>query len=82
MGTALNDFVQFEYSHDWIPASSTLKAAMSYLESFGYEVCLLKSDGLYTLNYGWYGEYFQYSNFLAISPQWQWIKEHLYQGLI
>lgn len=74
--------IQFEYSHDWIPAGSTLKAAMNYLESFGYEVLLLKSDGVYTLNYGLYGEYFQYSNFLAISPQWQWIKEHLYRGLI
>ncbi|MEA5532940.1 FkbM family methyltransferase [Crocosphaera sp. XPORK-15E] len=74
--------IQFEYSHNWIPASSTLKAAMNYLESCGYEVLLLKSDGLYSLNYGWYGEYFQYSNFLAISPSWSWIKEDLYRGLI
>ena len=74
--------IQFEYSRGWIPASSTLKAAMSYLESLGYEVLLLKSDGLYSLNYDWYGEYFQYSNFLAISPPWRWIKECLYRGVI
>ena len=74
--------IQFEYGHSWIPASSTLKAATNYLESFGYEVLLLKSDGLYGLNYGWYGEYFQYSNFLAISPSWIWVKEHLYRGSI
>jgi FkbM family methyltransferase len=61
--------VQFEYNRPWASAGSTLSAAMSYLNSFGYQVYLLRSTGLHRLDYERYGEFFSYTNFVAISPE-------------
>jgi FkbM family methyltransferase len=61
---------QFEYNRAWQLAGDTLRAAYTLLEACGYAVYLLKRDGLYTLNYQLYEEYFEYSNFVAISPPW------------
>jgi len=60
--------IQFEYNAPWAAAGSTLRSAFDLLKSFGYQVFLLKSSGLYKLNYDVYGEYFEYSNFVAVSP--------------
>ncbi|MBD2093921.1 FkbM family methyltransferase [Trichocoleus sp. FACHB-591] len=60
--------IQFEYGRAWALAGSTLASASSMLENFGYEVFLLKKDGFYQIDYKVYGEYFAYSNFIAISP--------------
>jgi hypothetical protein len=62
--------VQFEYNAPWARAGSTLAAAYALLESSGYKVFLLKPTGLFELNYNLYGEYFSYSNFVAIAPEW------------
>ena len=62
------EVVQFEYGASWAFAGSKLIAAFNLLESFGYNVFILKSKGLYTLDYPVYGEYFEYSNFVALSP--------------
>lgn len=60
--------IQFEYNAPWAVAGSTLRSAFDLLESFGYQVFLLKFSGLYKLNYDVYGEYLEYSNFVAVSP--------------
>lgn len=60
--------VQFEYNAPWAAAGSTLCHAFQFLESMGYLVFLLKSDGLYRLDPMWTGEYFRYSNFVALHP--------------
>lgn len=60
--------VQFEYNRAWQLAGDTLRAAYALLEASGYRVFVLKRDGLYTLNYLRYEEYFEYSNFVALAP--------------
>ena len=62
--------VQFEYNSPWAKTGSTLFNAIRYLGNYGYEVYLLQSTGLHNLNYERYGEYFGYSNFVALSPIW------------
>jgi FkbM family methyltransferase len=74
--------IQFEYNRSWVDSSSTLKYAINFLESFGYKVFLLKADGLYEFQYGCYGEYYEYSNFVALAPQFDWLEKELYQGVI
>jgi FkbM family methyltransferase len=59
--------IQFEYNHPWAYAGSTLYEAIQLLEGFGYAVYLLRSDGLHVFDYKIYGEYYGYSNFVAIS---------------
>jgi FkbM family methyltransferase len=61
-------FIQFEYNASWSLAGSTLAAAISYLNSAGYSVFLLRPRKLVSLNYDRYGEYFAYSNLVAIAP--------------
>lgn len=58
--------VQFEYNRAWQLAGDTLRAAYMLLEGNGYRVFVLKRDGLYTLDYLRYEEYFEYTNFVAI----------------
>lgn len=58
--------VQFEYNKAWRLAGHTLAAAYRYLSDLGYSVYLLKARGLYELDYDKYGEYFGYSNFVAV----------------
>ncbi len=60
-------FVQFEYNAPWVLAGSTLTAATRHLESFGYRVFLLQQGGLYTVDLRTLGEYFAYSNYLAVA---------------
>jgi FkbM family methyltransferase len=60
--------LQFEYGDGWRYAGNTLAFAIRYLESFGYRVLLLKSEGLFDPDYKRYGEYFTYSNYVAVSP--------------
>jgi FkbM family methyltransferase len=62
--------VQFEYNRGWQLAGETLFGAYHLLERAGYQVFLLKREGLFTLNYERYEEYFEYSNFVAVSPAW------------
>ena len=60
--------IQFEYNQPWANSSSTLISALDYLGKYDYKVYLLKQNGLYNFNYNIYGEYFHYSNFVAIAP--------------
>jgi FkbM family methyltransferase len=61
--------VQFEYNRSWQLAGDTLRRAFMLLERFGYATYLLKRDGLYTLDYALYEEYFEYSNYVALAPE-------------
>jgi methyltransferase FkbM-like protein len=61
--------IQFEYHEPWVATTSTLGEAYALLSSFDYRVFLLKSDGLFTLDYERYKEYFGYSNFVAVAPE-------------
>lgn len=60
--------IQFEYGSGWIAAGSTLLRAVRYLEDFGYAVFLLKPDGLEAFDPVWLGEFFGYSNLVALVP--------------
>jgi FkbM family methyltransferase len=58
--------VQFEYNACWAQAGSTLADAIQLLHSVDYEVYLLRPEGLFKFDYGIYGEFYRYSNFVAI----------------
>jgi FkbM family methyltransferase len=60
--------VQFEYNEPWALAGGTLGEAVSLLRRCGYRVFALKSAGLFPFDYRRYGEFFRYSNFVAVSP--------------
>jgi FkbM family methyltransferase len=70
--------IQFEYSHMWPFAGNTLAYALEMLNFYGYHTYLLTSSGLHRVNYRRYGEYFSYSNYVAVSPDW----EHVVRPLI
>ncbi len=74
--------VQFEYNRAWQLAGDTLFGAMSFLKSRDYTTYLLKREGLFTLNYALYEEYFEYSNYVAIAPQFMRIFEPYVRGKI
>lgn len=74
--------VQFEYNRGWQLAGDTLYSAMTFLQRLGYETFVLKRDGLYTLNYALYEEYFEYSNFVALAPRFAKIKADWFRGTI
>lgn len=63
--------IQFEYSSFWRTAGSTLLAARNFLEERGYEVYLVASNGLVRVPYEPWGEYFGYSNYVAVSRAWK-----------
>ncbi|ESW60358.1 MAG: hypothetical protein Q27BPR15_12420 [Rhodobacter sp. CACIA14H1] len=60
--------VQFEYNAPWAAAGSTLSAAFQLLRGAGFRVYLLKAGGLWRIDPDRVGEYFRYSNFVAIGP--------------
>lgn len=74
--------VQFEYNRAWQLAGDTLFSAIRLLNASGYEVFVLKRDGLYTLNYALYEEYFEYSNFVALSAPFMDLKAAHFRGII
>jgi len=74
--------VQFEYNRAWQLAGDTLFGALTLLRSFGYDVYVLRRDGLYTLDYARYEEYFEYSNFVGFSPAYHDIVNAYYRGVI
>ncbi|GAB4369372.1 MAG: FkbM family methyltransferase [Elainellaceae cyanobacterium] len=75
-------FIQFEYNKPWANASATLLGALNFLKTYGYVCYLIRSDGLYELNYSLYQEYFRYSNFLAVSLEKRCLIKPLVRGKI
>ena len=74
--------IQFEYNRPWALAGSTLGGAFALLQGYGYRVFLLQSTGLFDLEYQRYGEYYAYSNFVAVSTEWENQVQHLLRGRI
>ncbi len=62
------DVVQFEYNAPYALANSTLHEALQIFNENNYEVFLLLKKGLVKFNYNIYGEFYHYSNFVALSP--------------
>lgn len=62
--------VQFEYNAPWAETGSTLAEALKLFSTSGYLVYILLHKGLYTFEYKTYAEYFGYSNFVAILPEY------------
>jgi FkbM family methyltransferase len=60
--------IQFEYNGPWARAGGTLAGAIGLLESCGYEVYLLRDSGLTRVDHEFYGEFFGYTNFVALGP--------------
>lgn len=58
--------IQFEYNSCWAISGATLRRAVDYLESFGYQVYALRPDRLLPYNKRW-GEFYWYTNFVALS---------------
>jgi FkbM family methyltransferase len=58
--------LQFEYNLGWPLAGTTLAAALGLLRECGYQHFLLKKDGLFNFDYGKYGEFCNYANFVAV----------------
>jgi FkbM family methyltransferase len=63
--------LQFEYNNAWVYAGNTLAAALDFLQSRGYRTYLLRPQGLFEFGYKRYGEFFTYSNFVAVAPSWE-----------
>jgi len=61
--------IQFEYGIAWKYAGSTMSCAVDLLDSFGYRVFSLRSNGLFKFDCELYGEYFGRSNYVALSPE-------------
>ena len=61
--------IQFEYNAPWADAGSTLTGARRLLNRHGYEVFLLKSTGIYRIDFAYFGEFYQYANFIAVSKK-------------
>jgi FkbM family methyltransferase len=68
--------IQFEYNIQWAQAGSTLAAVLDRLHSHGYEVFALRSHSLAEFDYPVLGEFFRYSNFVAVAPDYiGWVGE-------
>jgi FkbM family methyltransferase len=60
--------IQFEYNRPWARAGATLAGAIALLEGCGYDTFLLRGEGLRKIDHEFYGEFFDYANFVALSP--------------
>jgi len=63
------DVLQFEYNRPWRQAGCTLGAVTLLLQTVGYTLYVLRAGGLERYDYPRFGEFFGYSNFVAVSPR-------------
>ena len=61
------DIVQFEYNRPWRQAGRTLGGVIEFLNAAGYDVHTLRSYGVEPYDYSTFGEFFSYTNFVAIN---------------
>ncbi len=59
--------IQFEYGYAWPHAGSTLAAALRFLNDLGYNVYLLRPNGLAAVDYDRFGEHFLFANYVAVA---------------
>jgi FkbM family methyltransferase len=62
------DVIQFEYNRPWASAGATLAGAITFLGECGYRTYLLRDGGLAMIDHEFYGEFFDYANFAALTP--------------
>ncbi|BAZ01851.1 hypothetical protein NIES37_58580 [Tolypothrix tenuis PCC 7101] len=74
--------IQFEYNQPWLHTSSSLREAYQILESCGYEVFCLKPNGLFVYDIETFGDYYSYSNFVAVAKSHKAILSPLIKGVI
>ena len=74
--------LQFEYNEPWKNNNCTLVETYEFLQSFGYSVYALRRDGLYSYDVKLFGDYYSYSNYVAISPEYISIVQPLVKGKI
>jgi len=58
--------IQFEYGRNWIRAGATLYSVVEKLRSHGFSVYLLRPECLRKIRFDEVGEYFSYSNYVAV----------------
>ena len=58
-------FLQFEYNANWVPVGHSLLQATSFLERYGYRIYLIRSTGVHSMRYDFWGDYYRYSNYFA-----------------
>jgi FkbM family methyltransferase len=58
--------IQFEYGGKWREAGSTLKSVSEFLKENGFNVFFLAPKSLKTVDIDKIGEYFSYSNYVAV----------------
>jgi FkbM family methyltransferase len=61
--------VQFEYNRPWQLAGDTLAGAMQFLSELNYRVWVLTRTLMFSIDYFRYEEYFEYTNYVAVSMQ-------------
>ncbi|EKE02187.1 MAG: FkbM family methyltransferase [uncultured bacterium] len=72
--------IQFEYGGTWIDSRTFLVDTWQLLENFGYKIYKIAPNGLIFYNkYNPVLENFQYSNFVAISPDINWSDNYIYK---
>jgi len=58
--------IQFEYGRNWIRAGATLYSVVEKLRGYGFSVYLLRPECLRKIRFDEVGEYFSYSNYVAV----------------
>jgi FkbM family methyltransferase len=71
-------FIQFEYNFSWAMIGASLRNVYKILEGSGYKIFLIQPKGLYEYDAHRYGEFYAFSNFIAVAPA----KFHYTQSLI
>ena len=59
-------YVQFEYNDCWKQTNSTLDDTIKYLQDRGFITYMIRPEGIVPFQPSDYGEFFFYSNFLAV----------------
>jgi FkbM family methyltransferase len=59
------DLLQFECNNTWNATGITLRAAVNFLKPFGYSVRHLRPEGLFAVDYVFFGSEFGYGNWVA-----------------
>ncbi len=62
-------FIQFEYNACWFNTGSSLSGAYQILTANNYKIYLINPKGLVKYDIHTYGEFYSFSNFLAVSDK-------------
>ena len=58
--------IQFEYGENWAKAGSTLQGVVRFLRDYNFQVFLLRPKCIQRVDFEMIGEYFSYSNYIAV----------------